>query len=149
MPRRFRRPQSSRSSVQSAPYYMSNTTHGWSLIRNISHEAGEHKCALGVAKRVYDSVGEFAGYQAIEAAQAESESLPSSASITLREMMAFAGTAFPGGKSRTARMGDDEARRMGRINPATGLALPAEDYIELVIAKVAMFSPRMRLSAAV
>lgn len=71
-------------------------------------------------------------------------SFPSEASpvsISAAEMTLYAGRHFPGGKSRTAGMGD--VARECRVSAAAreGRRVPAEDRVELVVAKVGAFGP--------
>jgi len=115
-----------------------NATLGWSVSRRIAKAEGERGVERGSFRRVYDAITNgLLGYQMIGTAEQRGDqdisSQPSSASISMREVLANAGLM---GASRTqGRAEDERARRDER----TGRLLPMEDFIERAAAKVRVY----------
>ncbi|HLH36017.1 MAG TPA: hypothetical protein VKX41_15195 [Alloacidobacterium sp.] len=115
--------------------FSDNTSLGWRIIRRTSFSAGESRVEKGIWRRVYDDMSNHIGYQPFGAGPTDKEipSRSSNPSISLREMEAFAGTAFARGKSRTAHL--SESRRMERI----ARKFAPEDFIERTAEKVRLW----------
>lgn len=111
-----------------------DTGDGWRIIREIDYAAGMELVADGRLRRVRSMDGRLIGFQLRPAIAHENEELLSHAAITARENFLNAGTAFIGGRSRTA--GLSEEARMCRVHPVTGEKLPPEDDEELIVEKL-------------
>jgi hypothetical protein len=113
--------------------YSADTSLGYRLVRQVTALYAFNKVAEGQWQEIFDSLGNFRGVKMLAAVKSDQE-LPSGTSattITARDKMLFAGL---GGPSRT--IGRDENYRITRYSSITGKALPPEDSIERVIAKV-------------
>ncbi len=127
---------------RSVPVYPVDTTLGWRVISHVTKAHASEKMARGEWREVHDEHGNFWGCQML-ANFKKDEDLPSGASstsITVNECFLNAGL---GGKSRTARMTEDE--RLSRKD-GFGHPLPPEDAVERAQTKVAEFG-RGRLVA--
>ena len=110
--------------------YPSETILGWRVIRKVSFAEGDLKVTLGAWREVYDEFYNHVGYQIGGGANSVvMPSRPSPSGIVRREMEINAL-----GVSRTARLNED--RRMSRVHHETGKALPPEDAVERIQAKV-------------
>ena len=105
-------------------------------MRKVPFAEGDQKVAEGLWREVYDELGNHVGYQMGFAATVSvvMPSRPSSTGIPRSEMELNAGSIFAGGRSRTCGM--PESKRLTRIHRETGKALPPEDRVERVQAKV-------------
>lgn len=113
--------------------YAADVSRGWRVVRQVTPEVAYRKVLEGKWSEQFDAIGNFFGVQVVAAVKTDQE-LPSGTSattITARDSMVFAGLAGP---SRTIGMNED--RRIGRYSAVTCSALPPEDRIERVIAKV-------------
>lgn len=109
------------------------------VTRPIRREDGDELVSLGKATRCYYPDGTWVGYKICEIAP-EPSARPSALMITPHEMQLVAGTAFAGGKSRTACL--DEAGKRERALTLTakrGCVVAEEDAVERALAKVAGF----------
>lgn len=116
--------------------FHADTRKGWKVIARISYADGIARVKMGTFRRVFSVDKKLIGFQHLPASEG-SVTLPAKLSaccITVAECEANAGTAFRGGKSRTAGMGD--ARRKARVCARTGKQLPAVDFVEAAQAKV-------------
>lgn len=115
-------------------------------------KSAHRQVEAGELEPIDDSDGVVIAYQRKKASPRSSKvklapvpgsfpSVASPVSISAAEMTLYAGRHFPGGKSRTAGMG--EAAREYRVSVAAreGRRVQQEDRVELVIAKVAAFEP--------
>lgn len=127
--------------------YAADVSRGWRIVRQVTPEFAFRKVNEGKWREQFDEFGNFFGVQVIAAVKTDQE-LPSGTSattITARDSMVYAGLA---GRSRT--MGMSEDRRIGRYSHVTGNALPPEDRIERVIAKVQQWPyPASRIDSGV
>lgn len=113
--------------------YSAEMSCGWRIIRQVTARYAYDKVIEGRWRELFDDLGNFLGVQVVNALKTDQD-LPSGTSattITARDSMLFAGL---GGPSRTITMNEDA--RISRFNAKTCRALPPEDHIERVIAKV-------------
>ncbi len=116
-------------------YFDENTTLGWAILRSISFEAGERQVALGVARRVLDYVGNHIGYQRATPppAPTQATTLTAAQTFSAADVMLNAGTVFRNGRSRTARL--NEEQRKDRVSNG----FEAEDHIERVTERLRLY----------
>lgn len=113
--------------------YGADTSRGWRIVQVVTPESAYKKVMEGKCSELFDDLGNFLGVQILAAVKTDQD-LPSGTStttITARDVLYFVGG---GGKSRTIGMSED--RRITRYSPVTCKALPPEDRVERVIAKV-------------
>lgn len=113
--------------------YSADTSLGWRIVRQVTALYAFHRVVEGKWRELFDSIGNFYGVQVVPAVKTDQE-LPSgssAATITFRDNMLYAGC---GGRSRT--IGRSEDFRITRYSQVSCKALPPEDRIERVIAKV-------------
>lgn len=119
-----------------------------SVIRRTSLKEARANTAAGIWRDRYDDDGHHIGFQIIAARELGylDPSEQTTASITAHELVIYAGRVFPGGKSRTAHLTEDQ--RYGRPKRDNGRMPPAEDVVERTEAKVAAFAgPASRVSS--
>lgn len=106
--------------------FSADVSAGWRVIQRVSFAYGEHRCALGEFRRVYDEFRRHVGYQSVEQRyDSTTGSDMSRAALAAPEMKANAGLM---GRSRTKGLSGPD--REGRVHPKSGRLLPAEDFIE-------------------
>jgi hypothetical protein len=122
--------------VRCIDVYSADTSLGWRVVRQVTALYAFQRVVEGKWRELFDSIGNFYGVQVVPAAKTDQE-LPSGTSattITARDAQLFAGL---GGKSQT--IGRSEDFRLTRSSRVTCKALPPEDHIERVMAKVAQW----------
>lgn len=129
-----------RSGLQTLIVFSPETTLGWRVLRRISRAEYETRLAAGEFRPVVDEFGNLIGCQPItlrHVTKAGPNTPASEICISRREMEIFAGTAFRGGRSRTAGLSEQQRmERASRVHPRTGKLLLPEDAIERVEEKV-------------
>ena len=118
----------------------SSLAHSSDLIvnRRVSYREGEAKVAAGEWSHVYREDGRLVGYESVCRATVPIVSAAEScAGIPAFEMQLNAFVVFRDGRSRTARMSEQE--RTSRTHPRSGAVLPAEDEVERTVAKVRLW----------
>lgn len=122
--------------------YGPNTTLGWRVIRAIDAREGERGVEQGKFREVYDSVTNIRiGFQLVSTSEQRGDldlpSLPSSATISPREMRVNAGLC---GRSRTAGLSEEKRlERAAARDPKTGEYRTPEDEVERIQRKVAVY----------
>jgi hypothetical protein len=123
--------------------YAADTSLGWRIVRKVSAILAYNKVVEGKWVEIFDDIGNFYGVKVVASVTSDQE-LPSGTSattITARDAMLQAGL---GGRSQT--IGRSEDYRITRYSRVTCKALPPEDRIERVMAKVAQWPfPASRL----
>jgi hypothetical protein len=116
--------------------YAADTSRGWRIVRKVTALYAFDRVVEGKWQEIFDGMGNFHGVKILAAVKSDQE-LPSGTSattITARDAQLFAGL---GGKSQT--IGRSEEFRLTRASRTTCKALPPEDHIERVMAKVAQW----------
>lgn len=118
--------------------YGFSTTLQSSIVGLISRKTGERMVRRGLVEEGVDLDGATPCFRKLQPERGAKKSVPvvefaidsdeSSAAFSQAEVMAIAGTGFRNGRSRTARMTDEQ--RAARVNLRTGRKLPAEDIVE-------------------
>ncbi len=111
---------------------------GWRVIRQIDMDDAADRILAGTAREIFDkATGRLKGIELADGAPKD-ENIPSGdrtpCALSAREMRFAAGLY---GESLTERM--SEERRVGRVHPASGRMLPAEDEVERVREKLKLY----------
>jgi hypothetical protein len=128
-----------RSNSQQIIVFSADTALGWRALSRCSVAEYHRRLARGEVRPVHDGFGRLIGCQPIKRTDQSIPSRPSAVCLTVSEMVLFAGQAFKDGRSRTARMTEQQRlQRASRTHPRTGKFLAPEDAIERVTEKVRM-----------
>jgi hypothetical protein len=121
---------------RSIDVYVADQSRGWRVVRQVTPVFAYDKVSRGLWSEMFDSYGTFVGVQVIAAVKTDQDLLSgaSSVTITANEVMINAGCR---GRSRTIGMCEEQRINRRADGPnGDGRALPPEDRIERVMAKV-------------
>lgn len=121
---------------RSIDVFAADTSLGWRIVRQVSAMYAYQKVTEGKWVEIFDDIGNFYGVKIVAAVKSDQELLSgtSATTVTARDAMLYAGL---GGASQT--IGRSEDYRITRYSRVTCKALPPEDRIERVMAKVAQW----------